>query len=99
MAALLGDPAREPMLVPLADGRALPAGELAEAARVSPQSASGHLREMIEGGIVSVWAQGRFRYFRIANEQVCAALETPANLSQGEPPPTLSHRSPPTHLP
>jgi DNA-binding transcriptional ArsR family regulator len=76
IASLLADPAREAMLVALADGRALPAGELAKVAGITPQSASGHLRKMIEGGIVSVWSQGRFRYFRLANEQVAAALET-----------------------
>jgi DNA-binding transcriptional ArsR family regulator len=98
IAALLADPAREAMLVALADGRALPAGELAEAAGVSPQSASGHLRKMIEGGIVSVWSQGRFRYFRIANEQVGAALETLANVAQGDPRRALSPRTRPAHL-
>jgi DNA-binding transcriptional ArsR family regulator len=85
IAALLADPAREAMLVALADGRALPAGELAKAAGITPQSASGHLRKMIEGGILSVWSQGRFRYFRLANEQVGAALETLANVAQNEP--------------
>lgn len=85
IAALLADPAREAMLVALADGRALPAGELARAAGITPQSASGHLRKMIEGGIVSVWSQGRFRYFRLANEQVGAALEVLANVAHGEP--------------
>src|SRR5258708_40234443 len=98
IAAWLADPAREAMLAALADGRALPAGKLAEAAGVSPQSASGHLRKMIEGGIVSVWSQGRFRYFRIANEQVGAALETLANLAQGDPPRTLSQTTRPAHL-
>jgi len=85
VAALLADPAREAMLVALADGRALPAGELAKAAGITPQSASGHLRKMVEGGIVSVWSQGRSRYFRLANEQVGAALETLANVAQAEP--------------
>ena len=83
--ALLADPAREAMLVALADGRALPAGELALAAGITPQSASGHLRKMIDGGIVSVWSQGRFRYFRLANEQIGALLETLANASQTGP--------------
>jgi DNA-binding transcriptional ArsR family regulator len=85
IAVLLADPAREAMLVALADGRALPAGELAKAAGITPQSASGHLRKMIEGGILSVWSQGRFRYFRLANEQVGAALETLANVARAEP--------------
>jgi DNA-binding transcriptional ArsR family regulator len=49
VAALLADPAREAMLVALADGRALPAGELAEAAGVSAQSDSGHLRSSSTG--------------------------------------------------
>src|SRR4051812_23119787 len=85
IAALLADPAREAMLVALADGRALPAGELALAAGITPQSASGHLRKMIDGGVVSVWSQGRFRYFRLANEQIGALLETLANASQPAP--------------
>jgi DNA-binding transcriptional ArsR family regulator len=85
IAALLADPAREAMLVALADGRALPAGELASAAGITPQSASGHLRKLIDGGIGSVWSQGRFRYFRLANEQVGALLETLANATQTGP--------------
>jgi DNA-binding transcriptional ArsR family regulator len=98
IAALLADPAREAMLVALADGRALPAGELAKTAGITPQSASGHLRKMIEGGIVSVWSQGRFRYFRLANEQVAAALETLANVARTEPRRVASIRTLPTHL-
>jgi DNA-binding transcriptional ArsR family regulator len=69
VAALLADPAREAMLVALADGRALPAGELAEAAGVSPQSASGHLRKLVDGGIVSVWSQGRFRIWALTKSR------------------------------
>jgi DNA-binding transcriptional ArsR family regulator len=98
IAALLADPAREVMLVELADGRALPAGELAKAAGITPQSASGHLRKMVEGGIVSVWSQGRFRYFRLASEQVGAALETLASVAQTEPRRTVSARTWPVHL-
>ena len=86
VAALLADPAREAMLVALADGRALPAGELAEVAGVTPQSASGHLRRLVEGGVVSVWPQGRFRYFRLADEQVAAALEALAGVARAAEP-------------
>lgn len=75
VAAVLADPAREAILAALADGRALPAGELAAAAGISAQSASGHLRKLVEGRILSVWQQGRFRYFRLADEQVAVALE------------------------
>jgi DNA-binding transcriptional ArsR family regulator len=97
IAALLADPAREAMLVALADGRALPAGELAAAAGITPQSASGHLRKMIEGGIVSVWPQGRFRYFRLANEQVGALLEALACTARTEPH-LIGARAIPAHL-
>jgi DNA-binding transcriptional ArsR family regulator len=96
IAALLADPAREAMLIALADGCALPAGELAAAAGISPQSASGHLRKMIEGGIVSVWSQGRFRYFRLANEEIGAALETLANVARAQP--RRPARTVPAHL-
>lgn len=75
VAAVLADPSREAILAALADGRALPAGELAAAAGISAQSASGHLRKLVEGRILSVWQQGRFRYFRLADEQVAMALE------------------------
>ncbi|MGA7998840.1 MAG: helix-turn-helix domain-containing protein [Bradyrhizobium sp.] len=95
---MLADPAREAMLVALADGRALPAGELAKAAGITPQSASGHLRKMIEGGILSVWSQGRFRYFRLANEQVGAALEILANIAQTQPRRIAAIRNMPKHL-
>jgi DNA-binding transcriptional ArsR family regulator len=96
IAALLADPAREAMLVALADGRVLPAGELARTAGVTPQSASGHLRKLIEGGIVSVWSQGRFRYFRLANEQVGAALESLACVAQTDR--SVRARNLPAHL-
>ena len=43
VAALLGDPARANMLATLMDGRALTVSELAEAAGVTLQTASGHL--------------------------------------------------------
>jgi DNA-binding transcriptional ArsR family regulator len=75
VAAVLADPAREAILVALADGRALPAGELAEAAGVSPQSASRHLQRLVEGQLLEVWTQGRFRYYRIASEEIAGLLE------------------------
>jgi DNA-binding transcriptional ArsR family regulator len=81
IAALLADPAREAMLVALADGLALPAGELAEIAGVTSQSASGHLRKLVEGGVVSVWPQGRFRYFRLADEEIASVLEALAGVA------------------
>ena len=46
VASLVGDPARANILCALLDGRALTAGELAYAAGVTPQTASGHLAKL-----------------------------------------------------
>jgi hypothetical protein len=58
------------------DGRARTAKELAYAARVSPQTTSGHLTKLMAGRLIEVAAQGRHRYFRLASSQVADALET-----------------------
>jgi DNA-binding transcriptional ArsR family regulator len=74
-AALLADPARVAMLWALVDGRALPAGELARAAGVSPSTASAHLGRLAAAGWVGVEDQGRHRYMRLINPDVAALLE------------------------
>src|SRR5690348_18401378 len=66
-AALLGDPARANILAALLDGRALTAKELAYAAHVTPQTASGHLAKLSEGGLLAAEKQGRHRYYRLAS--------------------------------
>ncbi|MCL6452163.1 MAG: helix-turn-helix domain-containing protein [Alicyclobacillus sp.] len=63
------------MLMNLLGGRALPASELARAARVTPQTASSHLAKMVEGGLLVHEAYGRHRYYRLASEEVGQALE------------------------
>src|SRR5258708_39423080 len=88
IAALLADPAREAMLVALADGRALPAGKLGEAAGPSPQSGSRPLREMIGRRNVSGSAQGPFPSFRGAKEQAGAAPGAVRKPAPGDPPRT-----------
>jgi DNA-binding transcriptional ArsR family regulator len=75
VAELIGEPARAAILVALADGRALPAGELARAAGVSAQSASGHLSRLVDGGLLAVRREGRHRYFRMAGPEVGHVLE------------------------
>jgi DNA-binding transcriptional ArsR family regulator len=74
-AALLADPARVAILWALADGRALPAGELARTAGVRPSTASSHLRRLLEAGWVGAEQQGRHRYMRLVNADVAALLE------------------------
>ena len=73
--ALLGDPGRSKMLQALLDGRSRPAGELAHVAGVSPQTASLHLAKLIRGGLLTVAATGRHRYYRLAGRDVARALE------------------------
>ena len=72
VAALIGHPGRAAMLSRLMDGRALTAGELARVAGISAQTASGHLGQMVDGGLLCVVTQGRHRYFRLANAGVGA---------------------------
>lgn len=82
---LLGDRTRAAMLGTLMDGTAWTAGELARAADVSPQAASNHLRQLLEGGLVRVVTQGRHRYYSLAGEEVARALEALAVLESRRP--------------
>jgi DNA-binding transcriptional ArsR family regulator len=75
IAALVGEPARATMILALLDGRALTARELADAARVTPQTASTHLAKLTEAGLLSSLREGRHRYFRLASPKVVEMLE------------------------
>jgi DNA-binding transcriptional ArsR family regulator len=77
----LSDPAREAIVSALAGGQAMPAGELAQLAGLSPQSASAHLQKLVEANVLSVWPQGRFRYYRIADDDVAELVESLVNLA------------------
>ncbi len=76
VAALAGDPARASMLHALMDGRALTASELARAAGIAPQTASGHLAKMTAAGLLVVQSQGRHRYHRLASSAVARMMES-----------------------
>lgn len=73
--ALVGEPARTAILVTLMDGRSLTAGELAFASGVTPATASGHLARLVDGGLLTVTAQGRHRYFRLATPDIARMIE------------------------
>lgn len=73
--ALVGDQARAAMLLQLMDGRAYTAMELARVAGVTPQTASSHLRRLVEGDLLVAVAQGRHRYHRLASSEVADMLE------------------------
>ena len=75
VASLIGDPTRAAMLDALLGGDALPAGELARRAGVAPATATGHLAQLVEHGLLTRRSAGRHRYFAIASADVAAALE------------------------
>ncbi|HEX5448793.1 MAG TPA: winged helix-turn-helix domain-containing protein [Gaiellaceae bacterium] len=85
VAALLGDPARARIAQALHDGRALPAGELARRAGISPSTASEHLSRLVEGRLLAVERTGRHRYFRLANAEVAHAIEALAAIAPPAP--------------
>lgn len=83
IAALIGDQARAQVLTVLMAGRALTATELADAASVTRQTISTHLARLVDAGLLVVEAQGRHRYFRIADADVAALLETLMGMAFG----------------
>jgi DNA-binding transcriptional ArsR family regulator len=85
IAALIGEPARAAVLMALLDGRALAASTLAAEAGVAASTLSSHLARLVDGGLVSVEASGRHRYFRITRPEVADALEALARLAPTKP--------------
>ena len=95
IAALVADPARSAMLIALMDGRALTATELAGLGGITKQTASSHLGRLVDGEVLTVEAQGRHRYFRLAGPEVAALLESLLVLAHGPSPafaPSTPHR-------
>ena len=80
IASLIGERSRAIMLWNLMDGRAYTATELAVAADISFQSASNHLSQLINAGLLRSERQGRHKYFRFANDRVAQAIESIAGL-------------------
>ena len=86
VAALVGDPARANILVALLDGRALTASELAYAAHVTPQTASGHLGKLAAARLIVPVQQGRHRYFHLAGAHVAHMIESITAVAAIAPP-------------
>lgn len=87
IAALAGDPARAAMLAALMDGRALTATEMANAAGITPPTASGHLARMVAAGLLRVERQGRHRYHRLASIAVARMIEGIMDVAASAPRP------------
>jgi len=85
VAVIIGDPTRCRMLHALIDGTERPAGELAHAGGVSPATASAHLRQLVDAGLLTVRACGRHRYYALSGPQVAAVLEALAAIAPSIP--------------
>lgn len=81
VAELIGDASRAAMLDALEGKEALPAGELARRAGISPQTASVHLAKLVEGGLLTLTTHGRHRYYALASSEVAYALEALAMIA------------------
>ncbi len=82
LAALIGDPGRANMLTSLMGGQALTASELAKVAGITAATASGHLGQLLDGGLLAVEKQGRHRYYQLSGADVAAAIEALMDLAQ-----------------
>ena len=76
VASAIGEPARAEILAALMSGQALTATELADIAGVTKPTASAHLARLLDAALVAVEAQGRHRYFRLADDDVARLLES-----------------------
>ena len=93
VAALVGDTARATVLAALMGGRALTSGELAAIARVNKSTMSGHLAKLEAANLVSVAADGRFKYYRIASSRIATMLESILAVAAIDTPPRYRARS------
>lgn len=97
IAHLIGHPSRALMLDALLGAEALPATALAESAGISAQTASRHLQLLADAGLLRVQQQGKFRYFRIADNQVYHLLQQLAEIRLGSKPQSVMAGEPALH--
>jgi DNA-binding transcriptional ArsR family regulator len=81
IARVLADRARATIVLSLLDGAGHSATDLAVSARVSPSTASAHLRTLLAARVVSVERQGRRRIYRLIDPRVQQAVETLASIA------------------
>lgn len=75
-ASLIADPSRSAILWSLLGGESRPASELAMIANISPQTASNHLRLLLDTGFLKAEAIGRNRFYKLGKHTVGVALES-----------------------
>jgi DNA-binding transcriptional ArsR family regulator len=89
IARLLGEPARMAMLEALLDGATKSGRELAKAAHVAPSTASEHLAQLQDAGLVTAAPDGRRRAYSLSGPPVAEALEALGALAPPKPPRSL----------
>lgn len=82
VAALMADASRARMLAYLLSGEWASAGELATAASVTAATASGHLAQLLDAGLLVCEPRGRHRYYRLADAEVAQALQALALVAE-----------------
>lgn len=76
VAAAIGTPARARMLFALLGGHARTSTELAVAGDVTASTASIHLGLLKDAGLVTAFAEGKHRFYGLANREVAELLES-----------------------
>jgi DNA-binding transcriptional ArsR family regulator len=92
LAGMLADRSRAAICVALLDGRAWTAAELASQAGIARPTATEHLNQLVQAGLLTEERQGRHRYLRLASPQIAQLIEDMAMLA-GQPAPAHSLRT------
>jgi len=82
-AALIADPSRSAILWSLLGGESRPASELAMIANISPQTASNHLKLLLNAGFLKAEKTGRNRFYKLGMPTVGVAMESLAATGGG----------------
>ncbi len=91
-AGLLADTSRAAICIALLDGRAWTPSELAAFAGIARPTASGHLNQLVDAGLLTELRQGRHRYVRLASTELAELIEHVATVA-GQPATARSLRS------
>lgn len=73
--AAIADISRVKILCALMDGRAWTATELSIVADISASTTSSHLSKLLSSGLISVISRGKYRYFRLASDDIAKIIE------------------------
>lgn len=98
IASLIGHSSRAAMLEELLDGQALTATELAIRAEIAPSTASEHLAQLVDGGLLRLERQGRHRYYCLAGPEIASLLEAMGTVGSSSRRESAGESEPPVGL-